>query len=107
MYENIYRHNTTKHLCAELLELNHTVHAQELLIEEYRLKAAMYKSFFFGKSELAERLQSQIHENYDNCIVEFDGMCYASWRSKAIYIALEDMIRQGLITKTEYEFCNV
>lgn len=81
--------------------------AQELLIEEYRLKAAMYKAFFFGKSKLAEILQNQIKENYDNCVGEFDGMCYASWRAKAIYRTLEDMAKQNLITKSEYEFCQV
>lgn len=107
MYGNIYRPNRAMELGVELFELNHTVHAQELLIEEYRLKAAMYKAFFFGKSKLAEILQNQIKENYDNCVGEFDGMCYASWRAKAIYRTLEDMAKQNLITKSEYEFCQV
>lgn len=35
MYGNIYRPNMAMELGVELFELNHTVHAQELLIEEY------------------------------------------------------------------------
>ena len=107
MYGNIYRHSMTMELGAELMELNHTVHSQGLVIEEYRLKAAMYKALFFGKSSLVEKLQNQVKENYDNCVGEFDGFCYASWRARAVYRTLEDMVRQGLITKSEYEFCNV
>lgn len=107
MYGNIYRPSRTMELGAELLELNHTVHSQELIIEEYRLKAAMYKALFFGKSALAEKLRNQIKENYDNCVGEFDGFCYASWRARAVYRTIEDMTTQGLITKEEYIFCDV
>ena len=107
MYRNIYRHSMSMELSAELMELNHTVHSQGLIIEEYRLKAAMYKSLFFGKSSLAEKLQNQIKENYDNCVGEFDGFCYASWRARAVYRTLEEMVAHGLITESEYGFCKV
>lgn len=90
-----------------LAKLSNMMDQQDLLITEYRLKAAMYKAYFFHKSELAEILEKQIEENYDHSVGEFDGFCYASWRARAVYRTLEDMVRQGIITKTEYEFCNV
>ncbi len=70
-------------------------------------KSCYVQGNFFGKSKLAEILENQIEENYDNCVGEFDGMCYASWRARAIYRTLEDMVKQDLITKSEYEFCQV
>lgn len=66
----------------------------------------MYKAFFFHRSDLATNIQQQIMENNDAEIGEFDGFCYASWRANAVYRTLEDMAKQGLITKEEYNFCN-
>lgn len=106
MYGDIYGSNIITELGTELLALNNTVSEQEFLIEKYRLTTAMYKSYFFGKSKLAEKLQNQIRENYDSYIGEFDGMCYASWRANAIYRTLEDMVKDSLITESEYGFCN-
>ena len=105
MYGNIYKQNKTMELGAELLELNYTIESQKLLIEELRLKSAMYKAYFFRKSILAEKLEKQLKENFNNCVGEFDGFCYASWRAQAVYRTLEDMALQGIITKSEYDFC--
>ena len=99
--------NFVEELGIGLTRLSHIIDAQELTITEYKLKAAMYKAYFFGKTKLAETLQNQIRENYDACVGEFDGMCYASWRAKAVYRTLEDMVEQGLISKSDYSFCEV
>ena len=107
MYGNIYRPSKTMELGAELLELNCTVQAQEIQIEDLRLKAANYKAYFFGKQKLAEALDKQIEENSNACVGEFDGFCYASWRARAVYRTLEDMVTHGLITESEYGFCKV
>lgn len=107
MYGNIYRPSRTMELGAELLELNCTVQAQEIQIEDLRLKAAKYKAYFFRKQKLAETLEEQIEENFNACVGEFDGFCYAFWRARAVYRTLEDMFRQGLITESEYIFCKV
>lgn len=99
--------NMVREFGIELAKLSDMMDKQDLIITEYRLKAAMYKAYFFHKSELAEILEKQIEENYDYSVGEFDGFCYAAWRARAVYRTLEDMVRQGIITKTEYEFCKV
>ena len=38
-------------------------------------------------------------------IGEFDGFGYASWRARAVYRTLEDMFECGLITESDYNFC--
>jgi hypothetical protein len=103
----MYGEHLTVELGREILELNRTVESQGLFIEELRLKGAMYKALFFQKSILAEKLSHQITENYNNSVGEFDGFCFASWRARAVYRTLEDMVLQGIITKEEYEFCRV
>ena len=94
-----------KELEREIHEVNSILEAQELTIEEYRLKTAMYKAFFFHRNDLAVKIQQQTIENLNNTIGEFDGFCYASWRANAIYRTLEDMVSQGIISKEEYNFC--
>ena len=103
MREDFYRRSMTM----ELVNLNKTVAQQEMIIDELKLKAAMYKANFFHKYDLANKLHEQIKENYDSCIGEFDGFCFASWRSRAVYRTLDDMFRQGLITEEERRFCEV
>ena len=56
--------NTTINLGEELIELNNTVDAQRFLIVQLKLKAAMYKAYFFEESDLAKRLENQIEENH-------------------------------------------
>ena len=107
MHGNIYRPNKTMELGLELLDLNYTVQSQELQIEDLRLKAAMYKASFFHDYKLAEILQKQIEENLNASIGEFDGFGYASWRARAVYRTLEDMVREEIITKADYNFCKV
>lgn len=98
--------NMTMELSRELIYLNRTNEQQEMIIEELRLKAAMYKAHFFGKRELSNKLSKQISENLDARVGIFDGFCYAGWRANAIYRTLEDMLRDGLITREEYDFCD-
>ena len=105
--EDFYRRNMTMDFGRELINLNNTIEAQEIVIDELQLKAAMYKANFFYKYDLAEKLQAQIIENYNHCVGEFDGFCYASWRVRAVYRTLVDMYRENIITKEEYSFCEV
>ena len=107
MVENYYRRNMTMDFSIELINLNKTVGQQEIIIDELELKAAMYKAFFFGKYDLAEKLQNQIKENCGYNVGEFDGFCYASWRARAVYRTLADMYRENMITKEECSFCEV
>ena len=107
MREDFYRRNMTMGFDIELVDLNKTVAQQEMIIDELELKASMYKANFFHKYELANKLQEQIKENYDSCIGEFDGFCFASWRANAVYRTLDDMCREGLITEEERRFCEV
>ena len=83
--------------------------AQEKLVsQEYlRIKAAMYKAYFFRNFILAEKLQKQSEENRDALIGEFDGFSYASWRANAVYRTLENMCDEGLLTEKEYRECKV
>lgn len=81
-----------------LTSLINTVDSQELILEEYRLKATKYKAYFFQKGDLAEVLEKQIKANHGYTIGDFDG-CSDEYRT------LEDMVRRGIITKSDYEFC--
>lgn len=78
---------------------------QESKIELLRIKAAKYKAYFFHKFELAEKLEKQERENEDALVGEWDGMCYASWRAKAVFRTLEDMRDEEIITESEYKEC--
>ncbi|MCJ7965724.1 hypothetical protein MT487_01390 [Lachnospiraceae bacterium NSJ-171] len=89
----------------QLLEAQEKLVSQEYEIENLRIKAAIYKAYFFYNSILAEKLQKQSEENRDALIGEFDGFCYASWRANAVYRTLEDMLYEGIITETEYREC--
>lgn len=95
-----------KELEKELHRINIAFDKRGLMIEKYRLKTAMYKASFFHRNDLAIKIQQQIIENNDAETGEFDGFCYASWRSNAIYRTLEDLIEQRIISKEEYNFCN-
>ena len=105
--EDFYRRSMTMDFGMELVNLNRTVAQQEVIIDKLTLTAAMYKANFFGKYELAVKLQNQIEENYDYCVGEFDGFCYSSKRARAVYRNLDSMCRKGLITEDEYRFCEV
>ena len=58
----------------------------------------MYKAYFFQKDDLVEILNKQIKVNHGYTIGEFDG-CRDEYRT------LEDMVRQDIITKSDYKFC--
>lgn len=91
----------------QLLESQEKLVSQEYEIENFRIKAAMYKAYFFRNSSLAEKLRKQSEENRDALIGEFDGLSYASWRANAVYRTLEDMCDEGLLTEREYKECKV
>lgn len=74
--------NMAREFGIELVKLSDMMDQQDLIITEYRLKAAMYKAYFFHKSELAEILEKQIEENYDYSVGEFDGFLLCSMESK-------------------------
>lgn len=57
--------------------------------------------------DLGEKLDKQLRENMDAAIGGFDGFCYSSRRADAVYRNLEDMVRDGIITREEYSFCNI
>lgn len=78
-----------------------------IAVEKYRMKAAMYYSFHMHKWDLGKKLNEQLQENMDAIIGEFDGFCYASWRVNAVFRTLEDMLHDGIITREEYNFCNI
>ena len=80
---------------------------QLLEVENLRIKAAMYKAYFFRNFILAEKLEKQSEENRDALIGEFDGFSYASWRANAVYRTVEDMFDEGLLTENEYRECKI
>ena len=79
---------------------------QTIEIEMLRILSAKHKAFFCGQDILGYTLQDQITENYNAHRGEFDGFCYSSKRAKAVFRTLEDMAKDGIITKKEYDFCN-
>jgi len=105
--ESYRRQSITKEFGVELVNLHKTVEQQEMIIDELTLKAAMYKANFFGKYDLANKLQAQSNENYDSCIGHWDGFCFCSSRRNAEYRTLYEMLLEGLITENEYQFCKV
>lgn len=78
-----------------------------IAVEEYRMKVAMYYSFHMRRWDLGETLRKQLRENMDAVIGEFDGFCYSSRRASAVYRTLGDMFHDGIITREEYNFCNI
>lgn len=91
----------------QLLEAQEKLVCQEYEIENLRIKAAIYKAYFFRNSILAGKLEKQSEENGDALVGEFDGFSYASWRTNAVYRTLEDMCDEGLLTEKEYRECKV
>lgn len=91
----------------QLLEAQEKLVSQEYEVENLRIKAAMYKAYFFCNFILAEKLEKQSEENRDALIGEFDGFSYASWRANAVYRTLENMFDEGLLTEKEYRECKV
>ncbi len=91
----------------QLLEAQEKLVSQEYEVENLRIKAAMYKAYFFRISTLAEKIQKQSEENRNALIGEFDGFSYASRRANAVYRTLEDMCDEGLLTEKEYRECKV
>lgn len=78
-----------------------------IAVEAYRIKAAMYYSLHMRRWDLGEKLRNQLQENDDAIIGEFDGFCYSSRRASAVYRTLGDMFHDGIITREEYNFCNI
>ena len=96
---------TSMELGCELVKLNLTAKAQEKEIEKYRLKAAMYRAYFFGQNVLVEKLKLQLYENDNELTGDFDGFYYSSRRVRSKFRTLEDMLEDGLLTEDEYLDC--
>ena len=106
-FGNRIERSSLGNLGLQLLESHEKLVSQEYKIENLRIKAAMYKAYFFRNSSLAEKLQKQSEENRDALIGEFDGFSFASWRANAVYRTLEDMCDEGLLTEKEYRECKI
>lgn len=106
-FRNRIERSTLGNIGLQLLESQEKLVSQEYEIENLRIKAAMYKAYFFRNSILAEKLEKQSEENRDALIGGFDGFSYASWRANAVYRTLEDMCDEGLLTEKEYRECKV
>lgn len=106
-FGNRIERNPLGNLGLQLLESQEKLVSQEYEIENLRIKAAMYKAYFFRNSTLAEKLQKQSEENRNALIGEFDGFSYASWRANAVYRTVEDMFDEGLLTENEYRECKI
>ena len=84
----------------EIFELKRITHSIQTAIQErsdFRIlylsevvEKAMYKAYFFGKDDLAERLRKQSKQNH---------LSYGNFKT------LEDMLDNRLITEEEYNFC--
>lgn len=90
----------------DLLNAQAKLISQGYEIEILRLKAARWKASVFQEWDLENKLRDQITENKDALVGDFDGFCYASWRTNAVFRTLEDMVFEGLITEKEYKECN-
>ena len=106
-FGNRIERSSLGNLGLQLLESQEKLVSQEYEIENLRIKAAMYKAYFFRNSSLAEKLQKQSEENRDALIGEFDSFSFASWRANAVYRTLEDMCDEGLLTEKEYRECKI
>lgn len=106
-FGNRIERSSLGNLGLQLLESQEKLVSQEYEIENLRIKAAMYKAYFFRNFSLAEKLQKQSEENRDALIGEFDGFSYASWRANAVYRTVEDMFDEGLLTENEYRECKL
>lgn len=102
-----YPDTPATNMAREILELQRDNRDMYHRLVNYKLEAAKYKAYFFGKRSLATRLENQIHENRDYLVGEFDGFCYASWRANAVFRTLYTMYTSSIITEEEYEFCNI
>ena len=103
----MYKSRMSMELGEELVYLNKTVEQQEMYIDELRIKAAMYKAAFFHEHDLYDKLVRQRDENRDARIGGFDGFCYCSRRAHAVFRSLEDMYKDGLLTESEYNQCEL
>ena len=99
--------NTTVEFAYRVIEMENQITLLKRENEDLRLKAAMYKSMFFHRNELSEKLSDQITKNiqakYNG---EFNGFCYY-YDPTAEYLTLEDMAKRRLISREEYSFCTV
>ena len=88
-----------------MIAIQRRAESVEMEMEQYRLKAAMYRNFFIHNFALGQKLQEQITENNNALIGEFDGFSYASWRANAVFRTLENMLEDGILTEKEYMSC--
>lgn len=103
----MYKDRPGLDIAYDYIELYNENVNKEYEIQRYRLEAAMYKAYFYGKRYLAEIIYNQLNENENYRIGDFDGFCYCSKRANAVFRSLEGMRRSGIITNDEYNFCNI
>lgn len=89
----------------EILDAQTRLYFQEYEIEMLRIKAIKYREFFFGNGTLGEKLQKQEEENRDALVGEYDGFCYSSDRTRAVFRTIEDMLFDGILSESEYNKC--
>lgn len=99
------KYHLLEDLGAEMIATQRRAESVEMEMEQYRLKAAMYRNFFIHNFALGQKLQEQITENNNALIGEFDGFSYASWRANAVFRTLENMLEDGILTEKEYMSC--
>ena len=105
-FRNRIERSSLSSLGLDLLETQENLVSLKYQVETLRIKASIYKAYFFRNSALAEKLEKQNSENTYALVGEFDGFCHSSVRSRAVFRTLEDMFCEGLITESEYMECN-
>lgn len=91
------RFKELRDLASDIIDLHDYNEAVEIKYEEMRLYAATYKAAFFNKSggKLSDILDKQIS---DNITTKYSGLGIKT---------LEDLLKKGVITQEEYDFCNI
>lgn len=65
----------------------------KLRYDRKSFECAKYKALFFGREALVKKLERQMMDNYNSIVCA------------GIHRDLQEMLRDGLLTADEYEFC--
>lgn len=103
-----HRFDSISNFGQDLMDLVAVYRALQDRVEFYRLKAALYKAYFYHNNRLSKQLENQIDKNRNSKFEDgFDGFCYDSRYTNSVYRTLEGMLLDGVISNEEYEFCNI
>lgn len=91
-----YRLSESSRLAQEVVDNNMRLISLEKYAEQLRIERAMYKATVFHKWELNDILKKCRDEN-----VISDG----SYRHH--FLTLEDMLRNDILSESDYEFCSL